>query len=367
MPSSTSALKGAQDFLGMASKGVSGRVNCPVCDNVLPVTHDLAGAGVQCTRCKATLRVEFKRPKTLSLHVVGRPAASWSVRGPELEDRDRRPVRPDARPAGRHRASACESHGASGTEVSKPQPSRVKRSPDVSACRKGILFLPHGGVRPSGRLVLHRPRARGSVSGGTTGRRGQRSIGGEWGRSLLGGRDAALPASPRPGLRAVVVNIAYDTEKKKWLESAVRDFLKTPAGKSIKINLLGMRPVEGASAILDGPVPSAFPHPPIHVWSPASTNDRKLLDDQWRLTHHGNPILLAENVVRTPLVFVMWKQRHDEFIKKYTNLNFRVVAEAMSVPGGWAEIARKPDWGLFKFGHSDPRTSHSGLQMLVLM
>jgi hypothetical protein len=39
----------------------------------------------------------------------------------------------------------------------------------------------------------------------------------------------------------------------------------------------------------------------------------------------------------------------------------------MREPGGWAAIAHRADWGLFKFSHTDPTRSNSGLAMLVLM
>jgi hypothetical protein len=39
----------------------------------------------------------------------------------------------------------------------------------------------------------------------------------------------------------------------------------------------------------------------------------------------------------------------------------------MKEPGGWGKIARQPEWGLFKFAHTDPTKSDSGLQALVLI
>jgi Ca-activated chloride channel family protein len=127
--------------------------------------------------------------------------------------------------------------------------------------------------------------------------------------------------------------------------------------------------VEGARAVLDGPnaVVDGKPIPPIHVWSPASSTYRDVLESAWRSKHGGSPILSAENLALTPMVFVMWKQRHEAFLKKYSTINFRTLAAAMREPGGWAAIARRADWGLFKFSHTDPARSNSGLQMLVLM
>jgi hypothetical protein len=67
------------------------------------------------------------------------------------------------------------------------------------------------------------------------------------------------------------------------------------------------------------------------------------------------------------MVFVMWKQRHEAFINKYEKIDFRTLGRAMREPGGWGAIAGRSEWGLFKFGHTDPNKSNSGLQMLVLM
>jgi hypothetical protein len=33
----------------------------------------------------------------------------------------------------------------------------------------------------------------------------------------------------------------------------------------------------------------------------------------------------------------------------------------------WGRIAHQPEWGLFKFGHTDPIKSNSGLQAFILM
>jgi hypothetical protein len=175
---------------------------------------------------------------------------------------------------------------------------------------------------------------------------------------------AAHLAQPEP---PVVINIAYGTEKKKWMEPAVAEFHKSPEGAAIQINLHGMGSVEGAMAVLNGPKPSEPPHLPIHVWSPASSAYRDLLETKWRAKHGGSPILSAENLALTPMVFVMWKERSEGFLKKFKALRFRSIAEAMTAPDGWGAIAGKPEWGAFKFGHTDPTKSNSGLQALVLM
>jgi Ca-activated chloride channel family protein len=77
--------------------------------------------------------------------------------------------------------------------------------------------------------------------------------------------------------------------------------------------------------------------------------------------------LKGENLALTPMVFVMWEGRHAAFIKKYGKVNFETVGRAMRVPGGWGAIAGEPGWGRFKFGHTHPNQSNSGLITLILL
>jgi hypothetical protein len=176
-----------------------------------------------------------------------------------------------------------------------------------------------------------------------------------------------VPAPPAPAAEPVEINVAYGTEKKKWLEDALKEFSTTPQGREARIHLHGMGSLEGANLILEGGKTTPPSHPPIHVWSPASSTYRDLLETEWRAKHRKSPILTAQNLALTPMTFVMWRQRHDAFLKKYADVNFRTVTAAMAEASGWDGIAKKPDWGLFKFGHTDPNKSNSGLQMLFLM
>lgn len=159
------------------------------------------------------------------------------------------------------------------------------------------------------------------------------------------------------------LNIAYGTEKRLWLEWALEEHRKTDAGRRVDIRLLGRGSVEGAHEVLGGPVAM-----PIHVWSPASSAYRGVFESEWRLRHGGgSPILRAEDLALTPMVFVMWKQRFEALRDKHDTLSFTTVASAMAEPGGWGTLANQSDWGLFKFGHTHPNKSNSGLNTLVLM
>jgi len=179
------------------------------------------------------------------------------------------------------------------------------------------------------------------------------------------GSKSIVAPDPTPSIAAKVeINIAYGKEKQKWLEPALEDFYKTPAGKNATIHLLGMESIEGAEAVINGPQPDR-----IHVWAPASSAYLNVFESKWRLKHDtaGSVIAKAENLVFTPMVFVMWKERHAAFIKKYPRVSFETIGLAMNEPRGWASIANQPRWGRFKFSHTDPDRSNSGLVALVLM
>jgi pimeloyl-ACP methyl ester carboxylesterase len=156
------------------------------------------------------------------------------------------------------------------------------------------------------------------------------------------------------------IGIAYGTEKKRWLEWAAAEFAKTRDGERIRVNLIPMGSLEGAQAVVAG-------DQRIHVWSPASALYRETFVQEWKVNHSNEPIAREEALALTPMVFVMWAERYEAFRAKLGPPSFDTVSHALGEKSGWAAIARKPEWGLFKFGHTHPNESNSGLVTLVLM
>lgn len=167
---------------------------------------------------------------------------------------------------------------------------------------------------------------------------------------LFGGSDAP----------EVEIGIAYGTEKERWLEWAVEEFGKTEDGKKIKVDLIPMGSLEGARAIV-------AEDKRIHVWSPASALYKDIFVQEWQVKNNKSPIAREENLALSPMVFVMWAERHQAFVAKYGEISFRTLGQALAEPSGWQGIAGKPEWGLFKVGHTHPNQSNSGLMTLVLM
>lgn len=166
-------------------------------------------------------------------------------------------------------------------------------------------------------------------------------------------------AAPADGV--VEVGIAYGTEKRNWLQWAVKEFGATKEGQRIHIHLIPMGSLESAHAIVEG-------DQRIHVWSPASSLYRDTFLRDWARRHRGKPIAKAEEMLAlTPMVFVMWKGRFEAFTAKSPEVSLRTIYYAMQAKTGWRQIAGKPEWGLFKFGHTQPTQSNSGLMTLILL
>jgi len=182
------------------------------------------------------------------------------------------------------------------------------------------------------------------------------------------------PSSASPGLPSnskatissknngapVEIGIAYGTEKQRWLQWAVEQFAGTPAGQRIKVNLIAKGSLEGAQAILAG-------DQKINVWSPASALYEDVFTQEWQIKYGKAPFIRKEALALSPMIFVMWAERHEAFVAKYHEVSFVTLGQALREPAGWDAIAKKPEWGIFKFGHTHPNQSNSGLMTLVLM
>jgi hypothetical protein len=169
------------------------------------------------------------------------------------------------------------------------------------------------------------------------------------------------PPSPQP---SVEIGVAYGTEKTRWLQEAVAEFAKTPQGASIKVDLIPLGSLEGAQAILRGDDAAKK----INAWAPASSLYKESFVEDWQDKFGNNPILKEDALALTPMVFVFWDERYRPFIQKYQTVSFKTIGEALAESGGWDSIAgTTTNWGFFKFGHTHPNKSNSGIMTLVLM
>lgn len=187
------------------------------------------------------------------------------------------------------------------------------------------------------------------------------------GAYLLANKRHVLPSQlSTPSLESSVngdanvsFGIAYGTEKQRWLEWAVQQYKATSQGKHTQINLIPMGSMEGAHAAIRG-------DQRIQVWSPASSIYKDTFMEDWQVKYSTSPFVREEPLALTPMVFVMWEERYQAFQNHYGKVDFDTVNRALHEPGGWQAIGGHAEWGLFKFGHTNPGESNSGIQALLL-
>ena len=182
------------------------------------------------------------------------------------------------------------------------------------------------------------------------------------------GSDSKLNASttitkhspPAVSGKRLDLGIAYGSDKQRWLEGASKDFQNTPQGQKINIKLIPLGYAEASKFLLAG-------DQRIHVWWPTSTLPEELMDEKWKKKYGETLRPTRDHVALTTMVFVIWEDRYAPFIQKYKKLSFATVTQAMQEKNGWSDIAKKPEWGVFGFGHADPEESNTGLMMIQLM
>jgi len=169
----------------------------------------------------------------------------------------------------------------------------------------------------------------------------------------------APPASkPEP---ALVLEFTYGSEKEKWIEEVTARFhqlgLKSQSGLPIRIQALAMGSGEAMQEVLDG---KRQPH----LISPASRAVVELYNSRSE-EKTGQPILgETQNLVLSPVVIAIWQPMAEALGWGRAPIGWQEIWRVATDPQGWASYGH-PEWGDFKFGHTHPEYSNSGLISLL--
>jgi Ca-activated chloride channel family protein len=156
--------------------------------------------------------------------------------------------------------------------------------------------------------------------------------------------------SPAPG-NALRVSLAYSPEKEEMLAPLIKRF-------NDERHLSGGRPVfVDAKVRNSGDVEAEMARGregPV-MWSPSSSFWGRLLnyDADRRLVADENP-----SIVRTPVVIAMWEKLADAYGYPERELGYKELDQLAT--RGWAAVG-KPQFGAFKYVHTNPDFSTSGL------
>lgn len=172
--------------------------------------------------------------------------------------------------------------------------------------------------------------------------------------------------SPGPGslfgANTVTVSILYGSEKREWLEPLVAEYNAarhtTPDGATIVIEATPMGSIESVRAILEERMKPV-------VWSPASSVYIPVANAEWRKTRSGDLVVGKPNdLVLSPVVIAMWRAMAEALGWPEKPIGWADIAALATSDKGWAEYGY-PEWGRFKFGHTHPDFSNSGIVSIL--
>lgn len=173
---------------------------------------------------------------------------------------------------------------------------------------------------------------------------------------------SALPAGITG--RQVVVSIVYGSEKEEWLEPLVEAFnqsrAKTSTGETILVEATPMGSIESVRGILEGSLQPT-------VWSPASSVYIPVANAEWRKSHTDDLVTGSpRDLVLSPVIIAMWKPMAESLGWPQQAIGWADIAALAVNPQGWAAYGY-PEWGAFKFGHTHPDYSNSGIVSIIAM
>jgi Ca-activated chloride channel family protein len=163
------------------------------------------------------------------------------------------------------------------------------------------------------------------------------------------------PGAAPPGTVELV--FPYGSEKEKWINDVTTAFnrsgAKTQGGKTIFVRALPMGSGETIDNILSGRLQA-------HLASPASTAFIKLGNAESRAKTGKDLIGSTDNLVLSPVVIAMWKPMAEAIGWGKKPLGWGDILALGRNEKGWQAYGY-PQWGKFKFGHTHPEFSNSGL------
>lgn len=176
-------------------------------------------------------------------------------------------------------------------------------------------------------------------------------------KNSSGDRGAEKPAAADE-IRLV---FSYGSEKQKWIEDVTAAFnqtgAKTTSGKRITVKAIP----KGSGECIDD-VMSGIEHD--DLTSPASNVFIKLGNAKSRANTGNDLIGNTQNLLLSPVVIAMWKPMAEAIGWGKKPVGWADILALARDKKGWGSYGY-PQWGSFKFGHTHPAYSNSGIISLI--
>src|SRR5271165_7629987 len=172
-------------------------------------------------------------------------------------------------------------------------------------------------------------------------------------QSSVAQEGAAAPAPPD----SLELVFTYGSEKERWINEVTdrfnREDHRAQGGKRIFVRAIPM----GSGELIDE-VLSGIRQP--QLISPASAAFIKLGNAESQSKTGHELIGPTENLVLSPVVIAMWKPMAEAIGWGKKPIGWSEILALASSQKGWQAYGY-PQWGQFKFGHTHPQYSNSGL------
>lgn len=160
----------------------------------------------------------------------------------------------------------------------------------------------------------------------------------------------------------VEISVYSSDTKEEWIDAAATAFnarqVRTSKGRAIRVTVYHVKSGGSMQDILAGKIqPTA--------WSPGEQSWANSLNQKWR-EREGRPIITepCSPTIYAPVGFAMFRPMAKVLGWPDKPIGWDTLLTLAADPQGWAAYGH-PEWGQFKFGHTHPDYSNSGLLILT--
>jgi Ca-activated chloride channel family protein len=173
------------------------------------------------------------------------------------------------------------------------------------------------------------------------------------------------PGGSDPGTKpndAIEVTVAYSSEKKPWMEPLANQFNKekhTLPGDNRQIWVTATVADSGTARkqIVDGSLQPV-------VWSPSNSLWKSVLNFEADSELAGSGPGESDRLLITPVVLAMWRPMAEALGWPSKPIGLSDVLALNKNPQGWGAVGH-PEWGQFKYAHTNPEVSSTGLSTVA--
>jgi Ca-activated chloride channel homolog len=162
----------------------------------------------------------------------------------------------------------------------------------------------------------------------------------------------------------VTLAMYYGSEKQTWIDAVVNDFNSrhiTACDGPITVKAIPIGSGQSMQEMINGTIQP-------DIWSPAGSIWLNLINLLWQKKYGRNIVSTGAtdtpSLVLSPVVIAMWEPEARALGWPNKAIGWADIAALSTNPRGWAAYGH-PEWGDFKFGHTHPDFSNSGLDAII--